>query len=126
MQTTMKTIDSKINQIPDWLMGAIFGGLVYTLLRLLLLISPFFPSNFNAFYLLVLGVEYPGLIIGSMIRVHPMIAGSIPYLFIGGVMGALNKRGRIVFLLFLLVLALVPFAFVLYFIFSILWVLSHY
>ncbi len=130
MQTALQIIDAKINQIPNWLMGAIFGGLVYVLLNLSLFILLFIGSeldldSFDLFFWLLMSIQMMGSKIGSMIGINSsiiginsIIAGSLPFILCGGLFGVVqNKNGRILLLLILVTVCLAPVAYLFYFIF---------
>lgn len=123
----MKTFDAKINKIPNWLMGAIFGGLVYVLLNLLFFILPFVPLHIprSLYTPLLWIVMVEGELAGALLGVNPIVAGSIPYLSLGGLLGAVNSNfSRVVILVLLLILA--PVALSIYFVIAILWTVGHW
>jgi len=127
MQTDLQTIDAKINQIPNWLMGSIFGGLVYVLLNLILFILPFVPLHIprSLYSPLLWIVMVERELAGALLGVNPIVAGSIPYLLLGCLLGAVNSNlSRVVILVILLILA--PVAWSIYIFIGILWTVSHW
>jgi len=104
----MQAFDLKKYQIPNWLLGGIWGGLVYVLLSLILFIFPFIPfalgQDLGAMLSWIIEVEREA--IGALLGIHPIIAGSIPFLLLGSLFGVVNSHvSRIIILLFLAGLA---------------------
>jgi hypothetical protein len=104
----MQVFDLKKYQIPNWLVGGIWGGLVYVLLSLIMFIFPFipFPMGQDLGAMLFWSIEVEREAIGALLGIHPIIAGSIPFLLLGSLFGAVNGIvSRIIILLFLVGLA---------------------
>ena len=114
----MQVFDLRKNRIPNWLIGSMFGGLVYVLLTLISFILPIIP--FDAVQDLSLPllwiIEIEREMVGTLLGINPIVAGIIPYLLLGGLFGAVKSTmSRIIILLFLAGLA--PFIVTAFFIY---------
>lgn len=114
----MQALDLKKHQFPNWLVGGIVGGLIYLLLSLILFLSPSVPFDMGqGFYLLLfLIIEVEREAVGSLLGIHPIVAGIIPFLLLGSLFGAVKSNvSRIIILLFLA--GLLPFVVTVFFIY---------